>query len=211
MDDEWKLLISGATDEMRRLPAEKAAKEKKLEEDITQVEAIFSTTIIPALKELKEELDKQNTPASVTSRAGPFPEGTHYSASITIALSGVLRDFIKNKAPSARHPEFFYEIGIDAISGRINNQCHITDTRGQNHELSRTTGPLPTAIELARGSPDLTRDNIKLDFGLRYKDSVGSLRSAEVYGASVTLSNGITSCCAVIAQNLFKNHYMASR
>ncbi|MGA9080333.1 MAG: hypothetical protein WB581_08910, partial [Halobacteriota archaeon] len=62
MDDEWKLLISEATDEIKELPAEKAVKENKLEEDSAQVEIMLRKVIIPTLKELKVELDKHNTP-----------------------------------------------------------------------------------------------------------------------------------------------------
>ncbi|MFZ0926201.1 MAG: hypothetical protein WCE82_06830 [Halobacteriota archaeon] len=42
MDDEWKLLISEATDEIRRLPTEKAVKENKLEEDSAPEERRFT-------------------------------------------------------------------------------------------------------------------------------------------------------------------------
>ncbi len=184
MDDEWKLLISEATDEINELPAEKAVKENKLEEDSAQVEIMLRKVIIPTLKELKVELDKHNTPARVTSIENTFPDWTHYSASITVDLSGLLRDFIKNKAPSAPYPEFFYEIGIEATPYKIlyHNKCHITDTKGRSRELSHTKSPLPTTFELTSDSTDLTSDNIKWDFGLRYKESVDFLRTTEVYG-----------------------------
>jgi hypothetical protein len=187
MDDEWKLLISEATDEIKQLPAEKAVKENKLEENSAQVEIMFRKVIIPTLKELKVELDKHNTPARVTSSENTFPDWTHYGASITVDLSGLFRGFIKNKAHSADYPEFFYEIGIEATPYKIlyNNKCHITDTKGRSRELSNTNtkSPLPTTFDLTNdSSPDLTSDNIKWDFGLRYKYSVEFLRTTEVYG-----------------------------
>jgi len=181
MDEEWKSLIIETTDEIRRLPTEKAVEENKFEKNSAQAKTILDAIIIPALNELKVELDTHHTPASVTSSEKSVSGEAHYRASITVKLSGLLRDVNKNKAHSADYPEFFYEIciGVSPYQLSYHNKCRVTDTTG-SREL-RETGKLPTTFDLTSSSiPDLTSDNIKWDFGLRYNDSVGFLRTTQV-------------------------------
>ncbi|HEX7514324.1 MAG TPA: hypothetical protein VF393_01830 [archaeon] len=190
MSEEWKSIISETTDAIRQLPAEKEARENKLEENSAQVETMFVTIIIPTLKELKKELDN-NTPASVTSSDKPFSDRVEYRASITVKLSKLLPDVKKSGARSANYPEFFYQIAIDAFSSKLsyNSTCHITDATGLTRELGGTKA-LPTTFDLTSDSiPDLTSDNIKQDFGLRYKDSVGFLRTTHYIDSLYTQGN----------------------
>src|SRR5271157_3854253 len=111
MANEWKSLISEATDEIKSLTAEKdeiksltaekAVKENKFEENRAQAKTIRDTIIVPALNELKVELDKHDTRASVTSSVSgetPVSGETCYSASITVSLSDLSLEANKNKA-----------------------------------------------------------------------------------------------------------------
>jgi hypothetical protein len=185
MSDEWKSLISEATDnKIRELPAEKAAKENKLEGNSAQVKTMFDTIIIPALNELKVEFDKHNTPASVTGSADTVSDRVHRRVSITVDLSNLLRDVNR-----IDYPKFFYEICIEAspYAASYHNKCHIIDTKGQRRDLLhiRDGEAIEATFDIdltSDSSPVLTSDNIKQDVGLKYNASVKSLRSTHVYG-----------------------------
>ena len=184
MTDDWKSLISEATDEIKSITAEKAVKENKFEKNSAQAKTIRDTVIVPALNELKVELDKHHTPASVTSSGNtvsgetPASGETCYSASITVSLSGLLLDVNKNKERSGSYPEFFYEIclGASPYTLSYNNTCRVADARG-SRELGGTHR-LPTTFDLTESSiSELTGENIKQDFALRYKQSADVLRT----------------------------------
>jgi ABC-type phosphate transport system substrate-binding protein len=193
MDEDWRSLIREATKEIKGFPDEKAAMEKRLKDTLnenrTQVKAVFSDTLIPALNELKKEMDAQDTPAEVASSE----EGGLYSASITVNLSNLLRDSTTRKGSRRVFPKFFYEIGLSVSAEGVAsaNKCSITDAAGQSRELYLdkdelfpTIPSVPVASTLGLKDlrdPDLN-DKIKRDFGLKYKESVGYLRNTAVYG-----------------------------
>ena len=178
MTDEWKSLINETTDEIRSLPAlpaEKEIKENKFEKNSAQAKSILDIIIFPALNELKAELDTHHTSAIVASSektvsGDPASGEIHYRASVSVNFSGVLGD--------VANPEFFYEICLRASPYKLSysNTCRVADTRG-SREL-RGKGRLPTTFDLTDSSiPELTRDNIKQDFALRYKESVEFLKT----------------------------------
>jgi len=184
MTDDWKSLINETTDEIKSLTAEKAVKENKFEENSAQAKTIRDTIIIPALNELKVELDKHHTPANVSTSGNTVsgetpPSGeTCYSGSITVSLSGLLLDANKNIERSGSYPEFFYEICLLASRYKLsyNNTCRVADARG-SRELGGTHR-LPTTFDLTESSiSELTGENIKQDFALRYKQSADVLRT----------------------------------
>ena len=184
MDDDWKSLINETTDEIKKLPAEKSARKKEFAEILAQVKTIFDNVIIPTLNELKVELDKHNTPASVNGNANPISNRVRRRASITVNLSSLLRDANKDRTPSAPYPKFFYDICIEAsvYGAAVHIKCYVEDTKGRIHDLLHAKNSPLDLIEVMSGAiADLTSDNIKQDFGLKYKDSVGSLRSSHVY------------------------------
>ena len=184
MDDDWKSLINETTDEIKKLPAEKSARKKEFAEILAQVKNIFDNVIIPTLNELKIELDRHNTPASVSSSENFISDRVRRRTSVSVNLSNLLRDANTDKTSSTLYPKFFYEICIEAsvYGAAVHIKCYVEDTRGQIHDLRHAKNSPLDLIEVMSGAiADLTSDNIKQDFGLKYKDSVGSLRSSHVY------------------------------
>ncbi|MGZ4928749.1 MAG: hypothetical protein ACXV76_10840 [Halobacteriota archaeon] len=142
------------TGEMRERPPYEAADLEHLGENIAEAEAIMTSVVIPTLKDIQAELEKNDVHAEVTHT----PSTSAHSLGSIEVFGGVV--------PREGEPRFYYDVSIRATPEGVECSSNARVAyRGQSQ--GKTLGPGLYDIK----ARDLTGEAIKADFAAKYEEA----------------------------------------
>ncbi len=154
MPEDWKAKVRDATGEMMERPPYQAAELERLDENIARAEAIMTSVVCPAFKDIQAELEKNDVHAKITHT----PSTSAHSLGSIEVFGGV--------APRKGEPLFSYDVSLRATSEGVACSSNArVSYRGQ--EQGKTLGPGLYHIK----ARDLTGEDIKADFAAKYEEA----------------------------------------
>lgn len=154
MPEDWKAKVRDATAEMKEQPPYQAAELERLDENIAQAEAIMTSVVLPAFKNIQAELEKNDVHAEVSHT----PSTSDHSLGSIEVFGGVV--------PREGEPRFYYDVSIRATPEGVECSSNARVAyRGQSHR--KTLGPGLYDIK----ARDLTGEDIKADFAAKYEEA----------------------------------------
>ncbi len=154
MPEDWKTKVRDATAEMLGRPPYQAAELERLDENIAHAEAIMTSVVLPAFKDIQAELERNDVHARITHT----PSTSSHSLGSIEVFGGV--------APRKGEPRFSYDVALRATPEGVecSSKAHVA-YRG--HDQGKTLGP-GLYDKKAR---DLTGEDVKADFAAKYEEA----------------------------------------
>ncbi len=187
MSEDWQINIRKATDELKEISADDAAKDAKWRHNIEKAESLLEEVIAPALEDLKMELEKNGAQAKTESGKTGLSRPSHgYYGSITVDLNAFLSgsqfDFDMGSSETAPLGEstFFYIFSVEAEPHDLayENEFYIVDRGNKIEIIAEDYEELPDTAEAP------SREDIKQDFARKYAYAVAEVKKQRISASS---------------------------
>ncbi|MGZ4906321.1 MAG: hypothetical protein ACXV5T_06240 [Halobacteriota archaeon] len=180
MSEDWQTNIRKATDELKTIAADAAAKNAKLKQNITTAKSILDDVIAPALADLKKELEENGTSTDTDSgETGVSRPNRGFYGSITVNLDAVLSDSGTDSSEEAPFDEstFFYAFSVEAEPHDLayENEFYIIDRGNKIEIIAEDYEELPDDSAEAPSPGD-----IKEDFARKYLYAVQEVKKQRI-------------------------------
>ncbi len=154
MPEDWKTKVRDATAEMLERPLYQAADLEKLDENMAKAEAVMTSVVLPAFKDIQAELERSGVHARIT----------HAPSTSAHSLGSI--EVFGGASPRKGEPRFSYDISLRATPEGVgcSSKAHVA-YRG--HDQGKTLGPGLYDIK----ARDLTGEEVKADFAAKYEEA----------------------------------------